>query len=176
MRPHKKWLNDYPPHGANISLQEFVRDHESGLDRALEFLLRWSDALPKCEHPLVVGYEDLRAEPHHHLRRVLEFFGVDPSDDEISDAVDFAAFNNMRRLEEDGGVHATGQRLAPGRPGDPNSYKVRRAVVGGFRDEFDEATCRDFEAGVADVLGTAFGYASAEIANQPAHAEGETNS
>ncbi len=176
MRPHKKWLNDYPPHGANVSLQEFVRDREAGLDRALKFLCRWNKALPKCQQALVVRYEDLRADPHCHLRRVLEFFGAAPTDDEISDAVDFAAFNNMRRLEEQGSVRASGQRLVPGRRGDTNSYKVRRAVVGGYRDEFDEATCRDFELRVADVLGTAFGYASAEIVGQPADSEGKTNS
>jgi hypothetical protein len=174
MRPHKKWLNGYPPHGAEVSLQEFVCDHEAGLDRAIEFLSRWSEALPKCQHALVVRYEDLRAEPAQHLRRVLEFFGVDPTEEEISDAVDFAAFNNMRRLEEQGGVRATGQRLVPGRRGDTNSYKVRRAVVGGYRDEFDEATCREFETRIADGLGTAFGYVSPGADGQPVHGERET--
>ncbi|MGH0035343.1 MAG: sulfotransferase domain-containing protein [Myxococcota bacterium] len=164
MHPHKKWINAYPPHGAELTVQEFVADHEAGLDRALGFLRRWSEALPKCQRALVVRYEDLRADPHTHLRRVLEFFGADPSDEEVADAVDFAAFDNMRRLEEDGSVQASGQRLVPGRRGDTNSYKVRRAKVGGYRDYFDDATCRAFEARVADALGPAFGYAAQEPA------------
>jgi len=73
--------------------------------------------------------------------------------------VAFAAFDNMRRLEEQGAVRASGQRLVPGRRGDTDSYKVRRAVVGGYRDYFDEETCRRLAARVADALGPAFGYA-----------------
>lgn len=162
MHPHKKWINDYPPHGADLSVQEFVCDHAAGLDRALGFLRRWSEALPKCQRALVVRYEDLRADPHTHLRRVLEFFGADPTDAEVADAVEFAAFDNMRRLEEQGGVQASGQRLVPGRRGQTDSYKVRRAKVGGYRDYFDEATCRELEARVADALGPAFGYAGTD--------------
>ncbi|MBW2499988.1 MAG: sulfotransferase domain-containing protein [Deltaproteobacteria bacterium] len=176
MHPHKKWLNRYPPHAAELSVRDFVCDHEAGLDRALSFLLRWSEALPKCEQALVVRYEDLRAEPQVHLRRVLEFLGAEPRDEEITDAVEFAAFDNMRRLEEQGSVRATGQRLTPGRRGDTQSYKVRRAKVGGYRDYFDEETCAALEARVAEVLGPAFGYTAARATDELGHTGGRTES
>ena len=85
--------------------------------------------------------------------------GAEPREDEVRDAVDFAAFDNMRKLEEQGGVRASGVRLVPGRHGDKNTYKVRRAKVGGYRDYFDEETQRALEARVVDALGPAFGYA-----------------
>jgi hypothetical protein len=51
----------------------------------------------------------------------------------VDEAVAFASFDNMRRLEETG---ATGSaRLRPGRQGDHDTYKTRRGKVGGHADE-----------------------------------------
>ena len=83
---------------------------------------------------LVVRYEDLHDRPEAELRRVLEFVGVaEVADAVVAEAVAFASFDNMRRLEE---ADAFGSdRLRPGRVGDHDSYKTRRGVVGGHRDE-----------------------------------------
>jgi len=43
---------------------------------------------------------------------------------------------------------------------DPNTYKVRRAKVGGFRDYFDDAQIAQIEALVNDTLSPGFGYNS----------------
>jgi len=161
MHPHKKWLNAYPPHGAELSVAQFVLDHEAGLTRAIEFLCRWADAVPKLERIEVVRYEDMRARPAEALGRVLHFLGAEPQPEELADAVDYASFDNMRRLEEAGEVRASGQRLIPGRRGDTSTYKVRRAVVGGYRDHFDPEQLATLDARVRDELGSAFGYVAA---------------
>ena len=55
------------------------------------------------------------------------------SDDVITDAVGFGSFEHMRALEESGAVRS--EKLRPGRPGDVNTYKTRRGLVGGYHDE-----------------------------------------
>jgi len=160
MRPHKKWINRYPPHGATLSVSEFVLDHEAGLTRAIQFLVRWARALPLLDRAVVIRYEQMRENPHHSLRGALEFLGAEPTAAEIDDAVEYAAFDNMRKLEEKGGVAASGQRLTPGHGGDTSSYKVRRGKVGGYRDYFDASELERLDRRVAAELGHAWGYAA----------------
>ena len=159
MRPHKKWLNRYPPHGSELTVGEFVLRHEAGLTRTIEFLARWARTLPDLERALVVHYEVMRREPLETLRSVLRFMGSQPEDALLEDAVAYAAFDNMRKLEEKGGVAASGKRLSPGRSGITGTYKVRRGKVGGYRDYFDAAELAQLEQRVAKGLGPAFGYA-----------------
>jgi hypothetical protein len=45
---------------------------------------------------------------------------------------------------------------------DPNTYKVRKAKVGGFRDYFDDDQVAELEAMVDSRLLPAFGYTSQE--------------
>ena len=76
MRPVKKLLNDYPPHGAELSVFEFVMNAEAGLPKIIEFLEIWQRELPRVAGSLVVRYEDMRADPAAALRRVLAFLGT----------------------------------------------------------------------------------------------------
>ncbi len=51
-----------------------------------------------------------------------------------------------------------GGRMKPGKKGDPNSYKVRRAKVGGYKDYFDEGEAAEIDEYVRKELSPAFGY------------------
>jgi hypothetical protein len=168
MRPAKKSLNLYPQHGAEISIHDFVKDENSGLGKVIEFMNAWASELSKVRELMVVRYEDLRADTGHELRRVLEFMGADPSDDEIADAVSFASVENMRALEEKKVFWLSGSRMLAKDKSNPDSYKVRRAKVGGWRDYFDEAQAAGIEAEIERRLLPAFGYlASERKATQP---------
>jgi hypothetical protein len=158
MRPHKKRLNGYPRHGSALGIWEFVAEHEAGLDRVIGFLNLWAAACEKLESVEVIRYEQMRAEPADALRRVLLRLGASPDAEGISDAVEYAAFENMRKLEEQGSVKASGRRLVPGRLGNRESYKVRRAKVGGWRDYFDDAQIAMIDDRVEAMLLPGFGY------------------
>jgi ribosome modulation factor len=158
MRPHKKRLNAYPKHGSTLGIWEFVAEHEAGLDRVIDFLNLWAAACEKLEDVEVIRYEQMRAEPANALCRVLECLGTVPDDEGIRDAVEYAAFENMRKLEEQGSVKASGRRLVPGRLGNRESYKVRRAKVGGWRDYFDDGQIAVIDARVEATLSPGFGY------------------
>lgn len=161
MKPGKKVLNGYPPHGADISLQDFVLRHPAGLERVVSFTNDWARELPEMGGVLLVRYEDLRRDTAHELRRILNFIGEEPTDAELAEAVSFASIENMRALEEKKAFWFSGSVLKPAVRGNIDSYKVRRGKVGGFRDYFSDAEVEQIERYVHDRLDPAFGYSGA---------------
>jgi alcohol sulfotransferase len=105
-----------------------------------------------------VRYEDLRAEPEVHLERVLEFLGAAPSAAEIAEAVAFASFDNMKQLEESAAFGSGDRRIVPGEASNPDSFKVRRGKVGGYRDYLSDEEAAVLDELVAARLAPAFGY------------------
>jgi hypothetical protein len=157
MRPNKKFINDYPPHGADISAWEFVMDKDAGAPRIVDYFNGWARAIPELKDVLVVRYEDMRADPGEVLARILEFTGTDVTPGQVQEAVDFAAYENMKKMEQDSFFKGSGARVKPGDKDNPQSFKVRKAKVGGYRDHFDDEQCEQLERVVAD-LDPIFGY------------------
>jgi hypothetical protein len=62
----------------------------------------------------------------------------------------------MHGLEASGG--ASSHRLRPGDASDPESFKVRRGVVGGYRDYLSPSDLAYIEARMARDLPACFGY------------------
>lgn len=159
MRPAKKKLNGYPPHGADVSPFDFVMDPACGLPQIIDYLNLWAREAPRVRELLIVRYEDMRERPEETLARVMDFIGGKPSrPDAITGAVEYASVENMRKLEEKNTFWLAGGRMKPGKKGDPNSYKVRRAKVGGYKDYFDEAQAAEIDELVRKRLSPAFGY------------------
>ena len=163
MKPGKKALNGYPPHGSDISLQEFVLRHPAGLERVVRFTNDWARELPEMAGVLLVRYEDLRRDTAGELRRILQFIGEQPTDDELAEAVSFASIENMRALEEKKAFWFSGSVLKPAVRGNVDSYKVRRGKVGGFRDYFSDAEVEEIERYVRERLDPVFGYSGAPL-------------
>ena len=93
-----------------------------------------------------------------HLKRVLEFLGAAPAEAEIAAAVEFASFDNMRKLEASAAFGSDDRRIVPGEAGNPNSFKVRRGKVGGYRDYLSAEEAAALDQLVAARLSPAFGY------------------
>jgi hypothetical protein len=125
---------------------------------AVDFMNSWQGELADREGRLMVRYEDLRAQPEGHLRRVLEFLGAAPSAAEIADAVAFASFDNMRKLEESAAFGSDDRRIVPGEASNPESFKVRRGKVGGYRDYLSAEQAAALDELVTGRLSPAFGY------------------
>lgn len=159
MRPNKKFINDYPPHGADIDVWDFVLDKHSGLPRIVDYFNSWARAFPELKNVLVVRYEDMRLEPAAVLASILEFTGTPVSPEQVQEAVDFAAYDNMKKMEEDKFFKGLGTRVKPGDKDNPQSFKVRKAKVGGYRDYFTEEQCEQLGRMMAP-LDPVFGYGS----------------
>jgi hypothetical protein len=163
MRPNKKALNDYPPHGADLSIFDFMRYEEQGLPRVISYFNGWLRAVPELGDVLVVRYEDMRVDPGGVLGRILEFTGTPGTAEEIADAVDYAAFENLKKREAETSFKGKGGwRLVPGDRKNPDSFKVRRAKVGGYRDYFTDEELAELDAMVDRDLLPQIGYTSAE--------------
>jgi hypothetical protein len=162
MRPHKKGLNRYPEHGREVDVFGFAVDEDAGLPKVIGFMNGWARELPNLEHVLVVRYEDLRRDTAGELRRVLEFMGQNPTEAELKDCVAFASVENMRKLEEKSVFWLAGSRMKPGDKKNPESFKVRRAKVGGYRDYFDDAQLARLDALTEERLLPGFGYLARE--------------
>ena len=177
MLPHKKELNGYPAHGAEVSIFDFVMHEDQGLKRVVGFMNEWAKELPRLRNKLIIRYEDMRADPHAELRRLLVWMEQNPTDAEIDQSVEFAAFDNLKKLEQKRVFWWSGTRMVPGQKGNPDSFKVRRAKVGGYRDYFDDDQVRQIDGYVRARLDPVFGYdgatAATPVANELRRAAGE---
>jgi Sulfotransferase domain len=158
MPARKKGLNQYPAHGEDVSLYDFVMNPRVGLPGIVAFMNGWADELPNLREHLLLRYEDMHADPVANLRRIVAFLGLQPEDGQIDEAVRFASVDNLRELERRKFFRGSGIRMKAKDRSNPDSYKVRRAKVGGYRDYFDDEQLARIDALVQSSLSPAFGY------------------
>lgn len=171
MRPHKKFLNDYPPHGTDLSIFDFMMTKDCGLPRVISYFNGWIRGIPDVGAVLTVRYEDMRKDPGTALARILEFTGAPASESEIVDAVDFAAYENLKKREAGTSSSSWWRsqvRLVPGDKSNPDSFKVRRAKVGGYRDYFSDEELAAIDAMLERDLLSGLGYKVSEQTEQGA--------
>ena len=139
-----------------VSMWEFVRNSDIGVEFLIDYLNGWHAALAELERAITVRYEDLRTNPEFELARINALLGEDFSDQEIADAVAWASVDNLRQMESEGKFRQGGMTLR--NPDDPNSFKVRRAKIGGYRDYFNGDELNELDALVQARLDPALGY------------------
>jgi hypothetical protein len=147
-----------PVEHERISRSEFVRHAELGLPALVDYLNRWHTIVARLERHLVVRYEELRTETAATLARITAFAGQGFSPEEIREAVEWASFDNLRSLESSGFFRRGGLSLRD--PEDPDTFKVRRGKIHGYRDDFGPEELAWMDALVAERLEPALGYAS----------------
>jgi Sulfotransferase domain len=170
MKPNKVALNRYPERGQDIGIFEFVTREYAGLTRTIDFMNGWAGEARRNDDLLVVRYEDMRARPEQVLGQILAFIGTPGAEDEIRDAVAFASFENMRKMEADSTFWLSGGRMRPRDRANPQSFKTRRGKVGGYRDYFDDGEIALIDRLVAERLAPVFGYAGETAPPQAASA------
>ncbi|WP_354543857.1 sulfotransferase domain-containing protein [Roseovarius sp. MBR-78] len=160
MLPRKKVLNAYPPHGADVDIFDFVCNPDCGIPKIVEAFNIWARSLPALgDGVLVVRYEDLRHDPAGVLAQVVSFAGITGSPAHLEAAKEYAAYENMKKREAGNeGMRGSGQRVKPGDGANPDSFKVRRGKVGGYRDYFTPEQVQIVDAMVEDALDPSFGY------------------
>jgi len=140
----------------SVSMWDFVRHSDIGLPCLIDFLNTWERNVKNLDRSLIVRYEDLRAEPAKTLKQITGLMGEAFSDEEIEEAVKFGSFENLRQLESKGFFRQGGLTLR--NPKDPDSFKVRRGKVGGYRDYFSPEQVAELEELMASRLSPGFGY------------------
>jgi hypothetical protein len=159
VKPSKVAINNYPPRGSDISLFDFVTgDNGGGMQAVSDYLNLWAVEADKLDNFLLVRYEDLRTSPHAELRRMLDFMQVDAAQEHVDAAVEYSSYENMKKMESGNQFRFAGRRLMPGDKNNPDSYKVRRAKVGGYRDYFEDTEVAAIDQQLAESLHGMFDY------------------
>ncbi len=140
----------------NCSMFDFVMESSVGLKPIVEYLNHWHQTLADWPRVHRLRYEDLRAEPERRLGELCEFLGQDFSPEAIAEAVQFASFEKLKAREKEN--YFRNNRLAAKNPDDPDSFKVRRGKVGGFRDYFSDSELAAMEDYVSRNLEPGLGY------------------
>lgn len=158
MRPYKKILNRYPAEGTEVSIYDFVMSDRWGLPRVIGFMNLWAEEAPNFDDLLIVRYEDMRADSEGEFRKIMSFIGGPLKNEDIRDAVEYASVENMRKQEESNSSRFRRGRMKPGQIGVRDSYKVRRAKVGGYRDYFSAEEIETIDTRVASMLTPFYRY------------------
>ena len=138
------------------TLAEFIEQPRGGFDTILRYYTIWAENRNIPDDFLLLRYEDLKAAPQQELRRALDFLGLDAiSDASIGEAVEFASFDNMRKMEAEGRFQSG--ILRPGDRKDQNSFKTRKGKVHGYLEYLtpEQAAALDckLEAGLPELFG-----------------------
>jgi len=158
MKPNKKALNKYPGQGEDVSMFDFIMNPDAGLLKVTGFLNLWASEAEHMAGMFLLRYEDLKSQPEVALEKLLEFMGTPASDAQIREAVRFSSVDNMKKMEQKKTFWLSGGRMVPRDRSNPNSYKVRRAKVGGYRDYFDDQQVAAIDTLMDAELSPFFGY------------------
>jgi hypothetical protein len=111
---------------------------------------------------LVVSYEDMRRAPQVEMTRILSFVGETPDSAQVKDAVEYAKFENMRKMEEKQTYRTNSKQLFARNDSNPDSLKTRRAKIGGFTDYLTPEQIDTINAVIDDQLSPEYGYNRSE--------------
>ncbi|MEE9424566.1 MAG: sulfotransferase domain-containing protein [Methylococcales bacterium] len=166
MKPIKKVINDYPLQDDDISIDEFVINHSAGLQKVFDFMNIWAGEKHALSNLLIVRYEDLKTTPEATLTRIMDFLNSPVDEQTIAQAVEFSSFENMKKLESSGKFLLSGGRMLPGDRNNPDSFKVRKGKVGGFREHFSTEQIEQIDTMINQQLSPVYGYNSRQEAVQ----------
>ena len=125
-----------PPNEIN----RFVLDPVYGIQNICAYNRAWLDQLADRKDCLILTYEDMRTNPSDSFQRLLDHFGLTaPTGDELAE---ISTFNKMRAFEQSESQDAV---LMAKNKNDPQSVKVRRGKVGGYKDELSVETAQKCE-------------------------------
>jgi len=138
------------------TVSEMLRDRRFGIGAIVSTMNDWIGEFLGRDNFTLIKYEALRAAPAEHFRDLLAVLGESTPDMTIfEEALDFSRFENMQKLEAAGAFDS--KILHPGDVRDPESFKVRRGKVGGYREYLSEEE-QAFAASVLANLDPGFGY------------------
>ena len=151
------------------TMHEFLHESKGSLETILGYYNVWAQERARPRDFCLVRYEDLKADTDRELRRILGFAGLDLADEHVKDAVRFASFENMRAMES-GDVLGSG-RLRARDPNDKESFKTRKAKVGGFVDYLSPEEIAWMEQKIRGTLDPIYGYGTPAAPREPRAAQ-----
>lgn len=121
----------------NCSLSEFVRT-PGLIEKPVAHYMEWMDYLKnnKTKGQYMMSYKSLHKDTFGEILGLVKFLGSDVSDSEVKEAIAYSSFDNMRKIEQEGGgilAEAKGHFGKHWKEGDPESFRCRQGKVGGYK-------------------------------------------
>jgi len=114
------------------SLSEFLRSAVFGVRKVVAYYNLWYRHRDEPAAFLHTSYEALHRDAGRELARVLDVLGADVASEHVAEAVEFASFRRMKRMESSDRYRSS--LLQARDPADRDSFKVRKGKIGGFED------------------------------------------
>ena len=152
----RKLFNNWPIDLSKTSMVEFTENPSWGLRPLIDFFNNCLRQHEKLGRSRIVSYEDMKSHPARLLADITALAGGPVSQQEAEEAAAYASFDKLRQAELDNKFQTT--RLRAANPGDPDSFKVRRAKVFGYHDYFSGETLERLQAIIDRDLDPRLGY------------------
>ena len=117
------------------SLSEYIRHPYTGIEKLLVAHQRWSRYSRTVPAFLLQRYESFHGDIESSVTAMLDFLGIKVEASALSQAIEFARFENMRRLETEGYFKSDAMRVVGS---EPDARKVREGRIGGYKEYMSE--------------------------------------
>lgn len=133
------------------SFADFVRDPRFGIERVVDFNLLWLSEPKRFPEFKLLTYEQLHRDTPTNFGEAAQFLtGRQLNEFNLKRAVNRSSFEALHAMELSGeGKKRWGARLSPGDRLDPESFKTRRGIIGGWRDYFSPGD-EEYAAGLLE--------------------------
>ena len=108
----KSRVLEYPDIDASVSVYDFAMA-PAGLERTIAFMNLWASEIDRIRGVFLLRYEDMRSAPETALKGLVDFMQAQASDAQIREAVEFASYENMKKMEQKQAFWLSGGRMKP---------------------------------------------------------------
>ncbi len=122
--------------GYEGSLSQFIRDEQGGFAKYCNYLNYWGEKSDQ-KPALVITYEQLHENTIKQCRGLIEALGIPVNMEGLEQAIELSSFNKMRDSEESHGVADLKKAIS-----DSEGVRVRKGIVGGYKDYMNESDIR----------------------------------
>jgi hypothetical protein len=124
----------------------------------IQFYNDWQNHPDSAKDVLTVRYEDMKADTLASVQRVCEFLQLPITPTEMSEAIDYASFKNMRKMEIEGSTQVRTGVMSTRNVEQAESFKVRKGAIGGYRNELKPESVSLIDRAIATQLNPIYGY------------------
>jgi hypothetical protein len=124
----------------------------------IQFYNDWQTHRDSAKALLTLRYEDMKADTLASVQQVCEFLQLPLTAAEMSAAIDYASFQNMRKMEVEGSAEVRTKVMSARDIEKAESFKVRKGAIGGYRNELKPDSVSLIDRAIATQLNPIYGY------------------
>jgi len=136
------------------NVSEYILKTGGHIEDYITFYNAWKQYRDVPRSFLLVRYEDMKENTHRELRRVIDFLGLQISNEILDNAVGYASFDNMRKMEQEGSYNI---RVFQ-KKNNAEGYKTREGKAGNYKKHLDLEAIAFIEKELNDRLDPDYGY------------------